>query len=280
MGRELSSKASFIHRTLVPIALIAGAALSLWQISKMMDAGGQFRVPVILALAVSAGMIALAWFLSRAKRVWLENDRLIVVGFSETAIYPLKEIHKVAATRFWNPERIRIHVRTPLGEDEAFFFYPPIRWFKLWSPHPIAEEIRQLAHAAVSPTIPYVQVTQPTSSKLIALGAAGFVLLAFAIIGSATTMMKSSEPYHWSLKQVRNNPTVLNQLGEPIEPGWLVTGSISTGQGTGRAFLKYSVSGPTGKGNVVVDGKMKDGAWLYQRSGIEIGSNYVSFVGQ
>lgn len=244
-----------------------------------MESGLESRSPLFfLTVVLAAGMVALAWFLSRAKRVWIEDDELIVGEFTEETRYPLKDIYKVTATRFWNPEQVRVFFNSPSKEQKSIFFYPPIRWFRFWSQHPVAEEIRQLAHAATSPDTPYVEVKLSTEWKRVIFGLSAIILFAFLIISFAVSMMKDSEPFQWSLAQARTNASVVSQLGSPIEPGWLVKGSFRFSRNKGSASLKYPVSGPNGKGEVVVEGIMRNRVWRYSRGGVWIGGKYVSFI--
>jgi hypothetical protein len=280
LRRELSSKASFIHRILVPIALVGGVTLMLWRFASFSEDGSSVAASTIFAMVIYSTMIALAWYLSRAKRVWLEGDELVVADFSEETRYSLKSIDQVTATRFWSPEQVRILFRLPGGVDKTIFFFPPIRWFTFFSQHPIAEEIRQLAHASASPSTPYTKQSPPTDWRRVILAVAGIAIFAFVILGLAMAMMKESEPYKWSLAQVRSNSSVSGRLGSPIEPDWFVTGSIRKRADTGSAFLRYSVSGPNGNGTVSVAGKMAGGSWTYSRGEIEIEGEHLSFVGR
>jgi len=278
MQRELSSRASFIYRIIVPVILSGSVALVLWQFGVGVTTGSKNILVIFFVITFPTVMLVLAWHLSRAKRVWLENDELIIAGFAEKTRFPLSNVEKVTATRFWNPEHVRIYFRSSAGVDENIFFYPPIRWFRLWSQHPIAEEIRKLAHEAVAPSTPYNEQRTPTDWKKLTIGGVGLAIFIFVLVGSATQMMKNSEPYQWSLEQVQANPEVMKRLGSPVESSWFITGSISSGGDSGTAFLEYSVSGPDGRGNVTIKGKIANGVWVYEHAGIVIESGYVSFL--
>jgi hypothetical protein len=72
--------------------------------------------------------------------------------------------------------------------------------------------------------------------------------LFFVITGS----MKHSDAFNMSLGELQNNPEIIALIGQPIEPGFLVTGSISSGTGSGKALLNYSIKGPKGEAEVQV----------------------------
>ena len=278
MRRELSSRISFIHQIIVPVALVSGAALIFWQLGSIDPADSVSFLTAFFPIIIVTAFLGLAWYLSRAKRVWLENDELIVSGLSEETRFPLKSIDKVTATRFSNPEQVRIYFRSSAGVSANIFFYPPIRWFRLWSQHPVAEEIRKLAHNAASPDSPYTKQRAPTDWKRVAVGATSAAIFVIVLLGFIFAMMKSSKPYQWSLSQVQSNPETAHHLGSPIKPGWFISGSMNTGGDSESAFLKYSVSGPKGKGNVIIKGNAASGVWVYERAGITIEGNYVSLL--
>jgi hypothetical protein len=69
-----------------------------------------------------------------------------------------------------------------------------------------------------------------------------FPALYFLITGS----MKHSDAYKLSLSELQNNSELIELIGQPIEPGFFVTGNISSGSGSGKALLNYSIKGPSG----------------------------------
>ena len=57
------------------------------------------------------------------------------------------------------------------------------------------------------------------------------------------------------------SPAARQQLGAPIEPGWLVLGSIRAGFQSGRAVMRIPVSGPRDEGTLRVEAARKAGVW-------------------
>lgn len=86
-----------------------------------------------------------------------------------------------------------------------------------------------------------------------------FTLLFTLIFG----LIKQSGAYQDSLALVRADERVTAVLGEPIEPGWLVSGSVNTSGASGNAVLSYTVSGPRGKGTVYLEATMKGSRWVF-----------------
>lgn len=76
-------------------------------------------------------------------------------------------------------------------------------------------------------------------------------------------MIKGSEPFEDSLRAARANPQIQAALGTPIEPDFLVTGSINLSGPSGDANLAYGISGPNGTGTVFVTGDKSAGVWTY-----------------
>ena len=74
------------------------------------------------------------------------------------------------------------------------------------------------------------------SQATVLLGCAGFV--AVVVLG-VFGLLKSSTPYTQALALVRSNERVQRAIGEPITPGWLVSGSvqISGSKGNARSSL-------------------------------------------
>ena len=278
MRQELSSRASFIHRIVLPIALTSGSVIMLWQLGSNPAVGFDDLQRATIEIIFLGAASAYAWYLSRAKRVWLEDDELIVRGFSEEFRIPLRSIDRVTATRFRNPEQVRIYFGSPMGEESSIFFVPPFRWIRFWSQHPIAEEIRELVRNEDSSNTPYISNLEPTDWKVVVMVTIGVATLAVVLIGGINLMMRNSEPYQWSLAQAQNDPFVVDRLGSPIEPGWFITGSISTGNDRGSALLRYSVAGPNGEGDVVIEGESENGVWIYERAGVRIGDDYANFL--
>ena len=96
-------------------------------------------------------------------------------------------------------------------------------------------------------------------SVLIVLGLAFVAVLVFVVFAA----IKKSDVYTQSLAKVRGDQRVVAALGEPIEAGFVVTGSVGTNNGKGTADIKYSVSGPKGKATVHAVAATAGQGWEY-----------------
>lgn len=94
----------------------------------------------------------------------------------------------------------------------------------------------------------------PLVCLLPVLGCGGLVALLFG-------MLKGSEPYQQSLRRVQGHAEVRAALGQPVEPSFVVMGSIHYRNRDGDADLTYDVSGPNGSGTVHVVADKRAGAW-------------------
>ncbi len=81
-----------------------------------------------------------------------------------------------------------------------------------------------------------------------------------------TKVIKSAEPYQQSIAAVEGNAEAIEALGEPIKPGFFISGNISTNNGVGEADFTIPVSGPKGKGTirVVASRSSSSAPWTYE----------------
>jgi hypothetical protein len=102
---------------------------------------------------------------------------------------------------------------------------------------------------------------------------AGLILVAVVMPSCMVALMagmRHSEAYDLSAREIRNNEQVAAALGEPIETGALVMGSISTSGGGGEARIHYSVHGPKAKGEAYVYAARRAGNWKLGRVEVEV----------
>jgi hypothetical protein len=78
------------------------------------------------------------------------------------------------------------------------------------------------------------------------------------------SMFKRSDVYADAVARARSNPAVVQELGEPIETGWWVSGSISTSGPSGTADFSAPLRGSSARGTLYVAAEKKAGIWHYQ----------------
>lgn len=97
----------------------------------------------------------------------------------------------------------------------------------------------------------------------------GFVaVIAFGVM----SLVKSSNAYTEALSLARQNEEVRTALGEPIEDGWFVTGSVQSSGSSGEASLVIPLNGPKDEGTLYVEGRKSAGAWHYSTMELEVKS--------
>ena len=83
------------------------------------------------------------------------------------------------------------------------------------------------------------------------------VLLVFSVIKNLT-------PYKVALREASTDQRLVRLIGEPVHPGWWVTGSSEAFGPSGSASLMFPVSGPLGKANIFVEASKAAGVWSYR----------------
>jgi hypothetical protein len=74
-----------------------------------------------------------------------------------------------------------------------------------------------------------------------------FVLLAAFVIGLMTVITSSfrhSDVYQQAIAQATANLQVRERIGEPIKPGWLISGEMNMSSGSGKSESDHSNIGP------------------------------------
>ena len=280
MKRQISSRLSLLYTRVFPVFIALFAVVMLRAFIDMLSDSGEIGLTVIVLIAVTAislGFLMMAWHLARVKRVWIDESALHVKGFRRSYRVGFDQVDTVTATRFFSPELITVRFRSGETEPDAFSFIPPMRLFHLFSQHPLAEEIRQIVHQSVHEGVPYTPVSPPFDWRRFAKLSIGFAVAFLGVSVIINEMLRSSEAYAWSLEQVQTDPAVRERLGAPVEAGFWVNGSYSSGEKHGSADLSYKVTGPEGTGKVTVRGKMKDGHWTYEKAGVAVRGDFISF---
>jgi hypothetical protein len=90
------------------------------------------------------------------------------------------------------------------------------------------------------------------------------------LAGLIFTGLKSSGPYSQALELARQNREVVEALGEPIEAGWLASGSVSIVGSSGEAELSIPIHGPRNRGTIYVIAEKRAGQWDFELLEVEI----------
>ena len=108
---------------------------------------------------------------------------------------------------------------------------------------------------------------RPAWVKWVVLGCVGLiVIVALAIWGFVALIMgslKQSDAYKEALAAVRADAAAVEALGEPIEPGFFLSGSVNVSGPSGDAELSIPLHGPRGKGKLYLEATKRAGRWEY-----------------
>jgi cytochrome oxidase complex assembly protein 1 len=94
---------------------------------------------------------------------------------------------------------------------------------------------------------------------LIVLGVAFCAVLVFIVFAA----IKKSDVYEGALNRVRADQRVIAALGEPISPGFWVSGNVNINNGKGNADFSFPISGSKGSAKVHAVASTEGRGWEY-----------------
>lgn len=142
----------------------------------------------------------------------------------------------------------------------------------------VFDENRQAWHDKTAGTyvirpgaIPIHRVKSPYPSlirtKLLVSLASISIVVFVGIFGAVWSTIKNSEPYKLSVRYIKTNPWVQEEVGNPVKIGWLLSGNFSTTGDSGEADFAMRVSGKKGKTTVAVVVEKRRGQWELIKAG-------------
>jgi hypothetical protein len=110
--------------------------------------------------------------------------------------------------------------------------------------------------------------------KWVVLGCTGLLLLVVLGVAACFSLIvgavKKSGAYQEAMEKARATPAVVEALGEPIEPGYFVSGSVSVEGGSGEAKISIPLSGPKGKGTLYAEATKRANRWEFTLLELEV----------
>lgn len=98
----------------------------------------------------------------------------------------------------------------------------------------------------------------------VGIGAVSLAGLIFGLVMLIGLGLKSSDVYLEAVLRANKDARVQALLGEPIEAGFMPTGSIETNNSSGKADLSVNLRGPKGEGVLRAVADKVDGEWRFQ----------------
>ena len=96
---------------------------------------------------------------------------------------------------------------------------------------------------------------------------AAFIGGIFYLIFSSFT---SSPVYIQAVNATKNDSRVVQALGEPIQPGWFITGSIEEQGISGDANLVIPISGSRKNGTLYASAREGNGVWQFYTLAVRV----------
>lgn len=90
------------------------------------------------------------------------------------------------------------------------------------------------------------------------------------IVYKAIDSVKDSEPYNYALNLSKENESVIDFLGTPIETNGMGNTSYSYSGGTTTLDLTIPIKGPKDEGNIVVSAEKINDEWAYENLYVKI----------
>jgi hypothetical protein len=97
-----------------------------------------------------------------------------------------------------------------------------------------------------------------------------FTLFVGGLFWAATSMMRASYPYQLAIKRATDSPAVAAKIGTPWQVGWLVSGNVNFNGPEGNASISIPVSGPNGKGDIIVVAKKHANHWIFETLEVDV----------
>ena len=145
----LSSAQTFVMKFIFPIMWIGGftiATLSFFVLPRSWNSGGVPPDPQMkwfFLLATVIGTAFISWLCVPLKRVQMDARALYVSNYFRDVVVPLTNVADVTENRWINIHPVTIHFHTDTEFGPHVTFMPKVRWFALWSSHPVVEDIRR-----------------------------------------------------------------------------------------------------------------------------------------
>ena len=108
---------------------------------------------------------------------------------------------------------------------------------------------------------------RPAWVKWIVLGCVGLIVVGLCVAAGIVALvmgsLKQSDAYKTALEKVHGSAAAVEALGEPIEPGFFLSGTVNVNGPSGDAVLSIPVHGPRGKGTLYLEATKQAGRWKY-----------------
>jgi hypothetical protein len=147
--KTLSSAQTFTAKWIFPvfwISIFGFGTVSMWLSNARHGTSDDPRLEFLVAWVLGTTLMLLS--IARLKRVRIDSKNIYVSNYLREAAIPIANICDVTENRWMNWHPVTVHFRDSTGFGRSIVFMPRVRWFGLWSSHPVVAELRDLARAA------------------------------------------------------------------------------------------------------------------------------------
>lgn len=136
------------------------------------------------------------------------------------------------------------------------------------SPPPLQSSSMVSSSSSSSSLAPPPQSWFQRHWKGLVVAVLGFVVAAvlalmLAVVGLVMWSIRQSDVFRMAMQRARQDPRVTQSLGTPIEPSWLVAGSMSVENDSGNAKFSVGIHGPKQEGKLYLDARKRMGEWTF-----------------
>jgi hypothetical protein len=151
MRRELSAPYTFLYRWIIPGALTVAAVAAIWSFARIGKPEAAQTTAVLTGVAIAFALMTLARWFDGAKRVWIDDDALVVAAYGKEIPIPLANVGRISQTGAVWPVRITIAFRDATAWGQKIVFFPPLRARGPVTPHPAVAELERAVRSARGP---------------------------------------------------------------------------------------------------------------------------------
>ena len=95
----------------------------------------------------------------------------------------------------------------------------------------------------------------------------GFIAgILFLVFGA----LKSSPVYTRAVAAAQSDQRIIQAMGEPIQPGWYLTGSVEEQGISGEATLTIPISGSRKNGTLFASARKQNGVWVFYTLAVQV----------
>ncbi len=156
MPRDLSSAQTFPTKIIFPALWIGGFGLGTMALFVAGDsfhdktgAAPPAEIKWIFLAAWTLGSMFIYWGCVRLKRVRMDETSLYISNYLREVQVPLHQVTAVTENRWLNIHPVTISFRSATEFGERVVFMPKVRWFGLWTSHPVVTEIQEAGDRAM-----------------------------------------------------------------------------------------------------------------------------------